>query len=72
MVEQSLDVARPQVPEVKPQKLQEILEETLLLVSAEAKHRGIALRKHWARQLPVVWVDGPYMKQVFLDETRGL
>lgn len=67
-----MDVARPQVPEVKPQKLQEILEETLLLVSAEAKHRGIALRKHWARQLPVVWVDGPYMKQVFLDETRGL
>ncbi len=67
LVEQCLDVARPQVPEVKPQKLQEILEETLLLVSAEAKHRGISLRKHWARQLPVVWVDGPQMKQVLLN-----
>jgi signal transduction histidine kinase len=67
LVEQCLDVARPQAPEVKPQKLQEILDETLLLVSAEANCRGIWLRKHWARQLPVVWVDGPQLKQVFLN-----
>jgi signal transduction histidine kinase len=67
LVEQCLDVARPQAPEVKPQKLQEILDETLLLVSAEANRRGIWLRKHWARQLPVVWVDGPQLKPVFLN-----
>lgn len=67
LVEQCLDLARPQAPEVKPQKLQEILEETLLLVSTEAKRRGIWLRKHWARRLPVVWVDGPQIKQVFLN-----
>ena len=43
------------------------MEETLLVVSAEARRRGIALRKHWPRELPAVWVDGTQLKQVFLN-----
>jgi signal transduction histidine kinase len=67
LVDQCLDVGRPKPPEVKPQKLQEIMEETLLLVVAEANRRRIRLRKSWPHELPRVWVDGAQIKQVFLN-----
>jgi signal transduction histidine kinase len=67
LVDQCLDVARPKPPAIRPQKLQEIMEETLLLVGAEAKRRRIRLRKHWPPDLPVVRVDGAQLKQVFLN-----
>jgi signal transduction histidine kinase len=67
LVDQCLDVGRPKPPEVKPQKLPEIMEETLLLVVAEANRRGIRLRKSWPPELPRVWVDGAQIKQVFLN-----
>lgn len=67
LVEQCLDVARPRAPEQKRQKLHEVVEETLLVVSAEARRRHIQLRKHWSRALPAVLVDGAQMKQVFLN-----
>jgi signal transduction histidine kinase len=67
LVEQFLDFARPKPPDVQQQKLHEIMEETLLVVSAEAKQRRITLRKHWPRELPAVGVDGAQLKQVFLN-----
>ena len=67
LVEQFLDFARPKRPAITPQKLQEIMEETLLLVRAEARHRGIRISKAWPGDLPVVWVDGTQIKQVFLN-----
>jgi signal transduction histidine kinase len=67
LVDQFLDFARPKRPEVSRQKLQEIMEETLLLVTAEANRRGITIRKAWPRDLPLVWVDGAQLKQVFLN-----
>lgn len=67
LVEQFLDFARPRPPDVHQQKLHEIMEETLLLVSAEARRRAIALHKHWPRDLPAVGVDGAQIKQVFLN-----
>jgi signal transduction histidine kinase len=67
LVDQCLDVARPKHPEVSPQKLPEIMEETLLLVTAEARRQGVRIRKTWPRDLPLVWVDGAQIKQVFLN-----
>jgi signal transduction histidine kinase len=67
LVEQFLDVARPKPPDVSPQRLPEIMEETVLLVSAEARRRGVRIRKSWPRDLPLVWVDGAQIKQVFLN-----
>jgi two-component system, NtrC family, sensor histidine kinase HydH len=67
LVEQFLDFARPKRPQVSPQKLQEIMEETLLFVRAEARQRGIRIYKTWPADLPVVWVDGDQIKQVFLN-----
>jgi signal transduction histidine kinase len=67
LVEQFLDFVRPKRPQVSPQKLQEIMEETLLLVRSEASRRGIRIRKKWPADLPIVWVDGAQMTQVFLN-----
>jgi signal transduction histidine kinase len=67
LVEQFLDFARPKRPASTPQKLQEIMEETLLLVRTEAHRRGIRISKAWPGDLPVVWVDGTQIKQVFLN-----
>jgi two-component system, NtrC family, sensor histidine kinase HydH len=67
LVEQFLDFARPKRPAVTPQKLQEIMEETLLLVRTEASRRGIRIAKAWTGDLPVAWVDGTQIKQVFLN-----
>jgi two-component system, NtrC family, sensor histidine kinase HydH len=67
LVEQFLDFARPKRPAITPQKLQEIMEETLLLVRTEASRRGIRIAKAWTGDLPVVWVDGTQIKQVFLN-----
>jgi signal transduction histidine kinase len=67
LVEQFLDFVRPKRPAIIPQKLQEIMEETLLLVRAEARRRGIRIAKAWPGDLPVVRVDGTQIKQVFLN-----
>lgn len=67
LVEQFLDFARPKRPAITPQKLQEIMEETLLLVRTEASRRGIRIAKAWTGDLPVAWVDGTQIKQVFLN-----
>jgi two-component system, NtrC family, sensor histidine kinase HydH len=67
LVEQFLDFARPKRPKVSPQKLQEIMEETLLFVRAEARQRHIRIYKTWPPDLPILWVDGAQIKQVFLN-----
>ena len=67
LVEQFLDFARPKRPQVTPQKLQEIMEETLLLVRTEASRRRIRIDKRWPGDLPIIWVDGAQIKQVFLN-----
>jgi signal transduction histidine kinase len=67
LVEQFLDFVRPKRPHVTPQKLHEIMEETLLLVRTEASRRGIRIDKQWPADLPIAWVDGAQIKQVFLN-----
>ena len=67
LVERCLEVARPRTPAFATQRLHEIMEDTLLIVGAEAQRRGITLRKHWSPTLPGVQVDGAQIKQVFLN-----
>jgi signal transduction histidine kinase len=67
LTEQFLDFARPAPPQIRGQKLHEIMEDTLLIVGAEARRSGIALHKRWQQDLPIVWVDAAQLKQVFLN-----
>lgn len=67
LIEQFLEFARPRPPHFQRERLEEIIEETLLLIGPEARARGIMVYKEWDEGLPRVWVDGAQMKQVFLN-----
>ena len=67
LIEQFLAFARPQPPHFQRERIEEIMEETLLLIGPEARTRGIAIRKEWTKDLPLVWADGTQIKQVFLN-----
>jgi signal transduction histidine kinase len=67
LIEQFLEFARPRPPHFQRERLEEIIEETLLLIGPEARARGIMVYKEWDGDLPRVWVDGAQMKQVFLN-----
>lgn len=67
LLEQFLEFARPRPPHFQRERLGEILEETLLLIGPEARVRRIRVYKTWEKNLPLVWVDGAQLKQVFLN-----
>ena len=66
LVDQFLDFARPRRPRFERQRLEEILEETLLLIGPEAVKKDIRLERTWS-ETPAVWGDGDQLKQVFLN-----
>jgi signal transduction histidine kinase len=66
LVDQFLDFARPRRPRFQRQRLEEILEETVLLVGPEAGKKKIRLERSW-QETPPVWADGDQLKQVFLN-----
>jgi signal transduction histidine kinase len=66
LVDQFLDFARPRAPRFARHRLEEILEETLLLIGPEAAKREIGLDRAW-QETPAVWADGDQLKQVFLN-----
>ena len=67
LIEQFLEFARPRPPHFQRDRLEEIMEETLLLLGPEARTRGVRIYKEWDQDLPRVWVDGAQIKQVFLN-----
>jgi signal transduction histidine kinase len=67
LIEQFLEFARPRPPHFQREPLDEIMEETLLLIGPEARTRGVTVYKEWDKPLPRVWVDGAQIKQVFLN-----
>jgi signal transduction histidine kinase len=66
LVDQFLDFARPRPPRFERQRLEEVLEETLLLIGPEAASKRIVLERVW-QVTPAVWADGDQLKQVFLN-----
>ena len=67
LLEQFLEFARPRPPHFQRERLEEIMQETLLLIGPEARIREIMICKEWAQELPLAWVDGAQIKQVFLN-----
>jgi signal transduction histidine kinase len=67
LLEQFLEFAKPRPPHFRRERMEEIMEETLLLISPEARTRGIMVYKEWEKPLPTVWVDGAQIKQVLLN-----
>jgi len=67
LIDQFLEFARPRPPHFQRERLEEIMEETLLLLGPEARNRAIMIYREWDKNLPRVWVDGAQIKQVFLN-----
>ena len=67
LIEQFLEFARPRPPHFQRERIEEIMEETLLLIGPEARSRRVMICKAWGKHLPTVWVDGAQIKQVFLN-----
>lgn len=66
LVDQFLDFARPRPPRFQRQRVEEVLEEALLLISPEVAKKKIGLDRTW-EVTPLVWADGDQLKQVFLN-----
>src|SRR5262249_17960049 len=54
LIDQFLEFARPRPPHFQRDRVDEIMEETLLLIGPEARTRGIVIHKGWERSLPTV------------------
>jgi signal transduction histidine kinase len=67
LIDQFLEFAKPRPPQFQRERMDEILEETLLLIAPEARSRRIKICKEWERNLPTVWIDGAQIKQVLLN-----
>ena len=67
LIEQFLEFARPRSPHFQRERIDEIMEETLLLIGPEARSRRVMICKAWEKRLPTVWIDGVQIKQVFLN-----
>jgi signal transduction histidine kinase len=67
LLEQFLDFARPRPPTFQRQRVEEILEETLLLVGPEAAKKRIVVEREPIDSTPPVWADGDQLKQVLLN-----
>jgi signal transduction histidine kinase len=67
LIEQFLEFARPRPPHFQRERIDEIMEETLLLIGPEARSRRVMICKEWEKHLPLVWIDGVQIKQVFLN-----
>jgi signal transduction histidine kinase len=69
LVDQFLAFARPRAPAFRRQRIQEIVEETLLLIGPEARKRHVVVERAWNGDVPATWVDGDQIKQVLLNLT---
>jgi signal transduction histidine kinase len=67
LVDQFLDFARPRPPRFERHRIEEVLEETLLLIGPEAGKKGIRLERAFGDRTAAVWADGDQLKQVFLN-----
>ncbi len=67
LLDQFLEFARPRAPAFRRQRVQEIVEETLLLIGPEARKRRVAIARSLEADIPPIWVDGDQIKQVLLN-----
>ena len=67
LVEQLLDFARPNIPELQPVNLGEIIDETLMLLDSEMSGKNIEMTKDYLHGQARVAGDPEQLKQVFLN-----
>jgi two-component system, NtrC family, sensor histidine kinase HydH len=66
IIQQFLKFARPPKLDTKPSDINSLLDETIKLISAQTKERGIIIESHFSI-LPEMMLDPNQMKQAFLN-----
>ncbi len=67
LVNELLDFARSSDPKLEMEDINTVLDGMILLVSAETKKKNIPIAKHYADDLPPIYIDREQIKQVFLN-----
>ncbi|MDP3181875.1 MAG: ATP-binding protein [Desulfobaccales bacterium] len=62
-----LDFARKRKPVIQAVELNKIIEDMALLVEREAKHNNIKIIRQYDANLPLIYSDGPLLRQVVLN-----
>ena len=62
-----LDFARPKKPEILKYDVVSLVNETLQMVSEQAKTLNITIKKHYAKGLPPLYFDPEQLKQVLIN-----
>ena len=59
--------ARPTMPKRSLVSINDVIDDTLLLVNIEMSKKNLAIHKHYNQNLPTIPVDAEQVKQVFLN-----
>ena len=62
-----LEYARPRTPDLRPCRLQDVIEKNLSFLDAETQEKGIFIRTHFNGNLPLIQADGTMLYQAFLN-----
>jgi signal transduction histidine kinase len=67
LINDLLSFARPSKPNVAPENINDVVENIVRILEAQAKEKGIGIVCELAKGLPKAWIDREQMKQVFMN-----
>ena len=67
LINDLLSFARPSKPNVAPENINDVVENIVRILEAQAKEKGILIVRDLANGLPKAWIDREQMKQVFMN-----
>jgi len=67
LINDLLSFARPSKPNVAPENINDVVDNIVRILEAQAKEKGIVVVRDFANDLPKAWIDREQMKQVFMN-----
>ena len=67
LINDLLSFARPSKPNVAPENINDVIDNIVRILEAQAKEKGIVIVRDFANDLPKAWIDREQMKQVFMN-----
>jgi two-component system, sporulation sensor kinase E len=71
IITQFLQALRPSAPQLKPDSLNKVVEETLALLQPELDNRGLTVKTQLAPQLPLAPLDAAQLQQVLVNLVKN-
>jgi two-component system, NtrC family, sensor kinase len=67
LINDLLSFARPSKPNVAPENINDVVDNIVRILEAQAKEKGIVIVREFTSDLPKAWIDREQMKQVFMN-----